>query len=84
MEVFANWLVTGPSKMKKISSYGYVSRIKLIERVLKINLEDLSSKEIDKLISESITPIVFLNKSPKQLSDYRAALRKYAQYKLSV
>jgi|688.fasta_scaffold1853710_2 hypothetical protein len=83
MESFSKWLVTGPNKMKKISSYGYISRINLIERVLKINIEQLSIKEIEKLVADGITPNEFLNKSPKQLTDLRGALRKYALYKKS-
>jgi hypothetical protein len=40
-------------------------------------------KEIEKLVADGITPNEFLNKSPKQLTDLRGALRKYALYKKS-
>ena len=51
MQNFSNWLVNGPYSMKKISSYGYISRINLIEKVLNIKVSQIQSKEIENIIA---------------------------------
>jgi hypothetical protein len=81
MQNFSNWLVNGPYSMKKISSYGYISRINLIEKVLNIKVSQIQSKEIENIIAGSINSSIFPNKSQKQLNDLKCALRKFIQFK---